>query len=463
MASIQFELGNKSFYKKTWALMAPVIVQQLITVGINFMDNLMVGSFGETQIDAVAFSDQLYTLFQFICMGLGSSAVVLSSQFWGRKDVKSVRQTASIALKLTIILCILFSVAAIGFPQVVLHAFTNESQIIQTGTRYLRLVGITYLMAGLSSTATYLLRSVGQTRIPLIGSGCAFVLNVFFNWIFIFGKLGAPRLELVGAAVGTIIARAFEFCFVFGYFILRDKRIGFRFRHFLLRGGTLWRSYFRYGLPVLISDTLLGVSLMLTSTIMGHMGELAAAASSIIQTLIKLVDILSSGMAGASAVVIGNTIGEGDIPRAKREGNSYMVLSVIIGFILIPILLLAGKPILNLYNITEQTKTMAYSMLVWTCCWMPVQANAYITSKGVLRGGGDTRFILVADSVLVWFFSIPVGAVAGLIFGVSPVLVYVILRIQFPLKGIICFVRYASGKWIRVIKPKEEPAAEQEE
>ncbi len=449
--AIQFELRNKSFYQKTLMLMAPIIVQQLISVGINFMDNLMVGSFGETQIAAVSFSDQVYSLFQFICMGLGSGAVVLSSQFWGRKETDSIRRVSSIALRLTALLCVLFTVATVGFPQLILRAFTNETAVIETGDLYLRLVGITFLMAGLSSTATYLLRSVGQIRIPLIGSSVAFVLNVFFNWVFIFGKLGAPRLELVGAAVGTIIARLFELCFVFGYFLLRDRRIGFRPNHLLLSGGQLWRPYFRYGLPVLISDTLLGVSLALTGTIIGHMGEMATAASSIVLAVVKLVDIFSSGMAGASAVVVGNTIGQGDIPRAKREGNSYMVLSFILGLVVVIPLLLLGRPLLSLYNISDQTRDMAYAMLCWTCVWMPLQANAYMTSKGVLRGGGDTRFILVADSLLVWVFSIPVGALAGLVWHASPVLVYVILRVQFPLKGIICLVRYISGKWIQVI------------
>lgn len=102
----------------------------------------------------------------------------------------------------------------------------------------MRLIGLTFLLAGLSSTATYLLRSTGKVNIPLIGSAGAFFLNIFFNWVFIFGKLGAPRLDLVGAAVGTVIARVFEFCFIFGYFILRDTNCGFRPGTFSCPAGT---------------------------------------------------------------------------------------------------------------------------------------------------------------------------------------------------------------------------------
>ena len=450
------ELTNKLFYKKTLRLMAPIILQQLISVGVNFMDNLMIGDFGEASIAAVSFSNQFYTLFNFIVMGLGSGAVVLSSQFWGRKEIDPLRKVSAIALRLAVALCALFTVAAVCVPGAILRIFTNETDVIAAGITYLRLIGVTFLLSGLTSAATYLLRSVGNIRIPLIGSAGAFILNVFFNWVFIFGKLGAPRLEVVGAAVGTIIARVFECCFIFGYFLFKDERIGFRFKHIFQSAGSLWRPYFKYGLPVLVSDTLLGVSLSITSVIMGHMGSAASAATAIVMSLVNMIDILCSAMAFASAVVVGNTIGEGDIPRARREGNSYMVLSLVLGAVLILPLWLLSEPYLSAYNIADETLAMARLMLVYNYITLPLQANAYATSKGVLRGGGDTRFLLVADSILVWLFSIPVSAVGGLIFHISPIWVYVIIRVQFPLKGIVCLIRYISGKWIKVITAKKQ-------
>lgn len=117
---MQFELRSKSFYMKTLRLMVPIVLQQLITTGVNFMDNLMIGSFGETQIAAAAFGNQFYSVFQFICMGLGSGAVVLSSQYWGRKEIEPMRSVAAIALRLAAVLCAVFTVLAVGFPQFIL-------------------------------------------------------------------------------------------------------------------------------------------------------------------------------------------------------------------------------------------------------------------------------------------------------------------------------------------------------
>ncbi len=447
-----FTLRDRGFYKKTLVLMLPVILQQLITIGVNFMDNLMIGGFGEVSIAAAAFSNQAYAFFQFICMGLGSGAVVMSSQFWGRKETAPMRVTAAMALRVTAAICAVFTLFSMVWPELMLRFFTNDEAVILRGAPYMRLIGATFLLSGLSSTATYLMRSVGKVRIPLIGSAVAFFLNIFFNWVFIFGKLGAPRLELLGAAVGTVIARVFEFLFVFGYFAVKEDSFGFRLRHFLLPGGALRRQYVKFSLPVLFSDTLLGLSLTLVSVIYGHISAEISAANSIAGSLVRLTTVLNSGMSGASAIVIGNTIGEGDRALAKRQGNTYILLSFLFGLVIIPPLLALTEPYMRLYAIQPETAQIARTMLRITFYMLPLQMVAFVISKGILRGGGDTRFLLLADSSCVWFISLPLGALAGFVWHLSPGWVYFLLNVEFPLKGIVCFIRYCTGRWIKEIR-----------
>ena len=138
-----FVFGNRAFFRKTLLLMLPVILQQLITIGINFMDNLMIGSFGETSIAAAAFGNQVYSFFQFICMGLGSGAVVMSSQFWGRKEIGPMRTTAAMALRVTAAICAVFTVLTVIWPAVILRLFTRDAAVIAVGAPYMRLIGTT--------------------------------------------------------------------------------------------------------------------------------------------------------------------------------------------------------------------------------------------------------------------------------------------------------------------------------
>jgi Na+-driven multidrug efflux pump len=142
-----FELKNREFFRRTITIMLPVVLQSLISIGIIFMDNLMIGGFGETQISAAAFSNQFYGIFQFICMGLGSGAVVMSSQFWGAKDLARMRVTAAIAMRVTLGLCAAFTIFSVAFPQLILLAFTSDAAVVAAGIPYMRLIGMTFLLS----------------------------------------------------------------------------------------------------------------------------------------------------------------------------------------------------------------------------------------------------------------------------------------------------------------------------
>ena len=201
----------------------------------------------------------------------------------------------------------------------------------------------------------------------------------------------------------------------------------------------------------MISDTLLGLSLFLVSVIIGHIGEDIAAANAIVNSLVQIMSVINMAMAGASAVIIGNTIGSGDIKLAKSEGNSYIILSFFIGILIIPLLLLLENICLSVYSIKDNTRTLVRGMMAYNCIIMPLQTTAYVISKGILRGGGDTHFLLIADSSFVWFVSLPLGAISGLVLHLKPLITYILLNVEFPLKGILCFIRYKSGKWIKQV------------
>ena len=446
------ELKNREFYRQTIHLLIPVMLQQLITTGINFLDNIMVGSFGETQIAAAALANQFYAIFQFVCMGLGSGAIVMSSQFWGSGEHKALKTTAAIALRFTVCISGAFLLLSVIWPEGILRCFTSDLAVVEAGKTYMRLLGTTFLFAGLSSTVTYLLRSTGHVRIPLISSIIAFFVNLGFNYVFIFGVWFFPRLEIVGAAVGTVIARTFEFLFIFGYFALKDENFGFRLKHFPLKDAALRKQYLRFSLPVIISDTFLGVGIALGSVIIGHISAEFVAANSIVVTANQLLTIGNSAMAGASAVVIGNTIGAGDTDRAYRQGVAYVILSVAFGVVFSLIILLLRDPYLRLYSISAETAAMARQFFLFMIIMSPVQTLAFVTSKGILRGGGDTRFLMFFDSILVWCFSLPLGALAGLVWHLPAFWTFFLLKLEFGAKGILCTIRFFTKKWIRVIR-----------
>ena len=200
-ADLRAYLGDRAFYTKIAQIAIPIMLQSLITVGINLMDTIMLSSMGDAQLSASSLAGQFINLFHICCMGIGMGASVLTARFWGMEDLPSLRQAVTIMLRLVTAFALLFTIATILTPTGILWIYTKDAEIIEYGAIYLRWLIPTYLCMGLSLTCTIVLRSVGQVQIPLISSILAFFINVFFNWVFIFGRLGAPRMEIAGAAL----------------------------------------------------------------------------------------------------------------------------------------------------------------------------------------------------------------------------------------------------------------------
>ena len=317
-------LGDKDFYRNIAKIAIPISLQQLITVGINLMDTIMLSSMGDAQLSASSLAGQFVNLFQICCMGIGMGASVLTARFWGMEDLPALRKAVTIMLRFCAAFSAVFMIITAVAPQWIMLLYTKDSELIYYGDIYLRYMIPTYLCMSLSLTCTIVLRSVGEARLPLIASILAFFVNVFFNWVFIFGMLGAPRMEIAGAALGTLIARIFELVFICGYFFLVDKKIAYRFYHLRMKCRDLMGEYFRISIPVLISDSLLALGNNAVAMVMGHIGKAFVAANSVTTVVQQLSSVLTQGVANASGILTGHTMGRGDYEKAQKQGYTFL-------------------------------------------------------------------------------------------------------------------------------------------
>ena len=251
---------EKEFYKQAACIAIPISLQSVITIGVSMMDNIMVGALGETALSAVALANQFIGIYQIGCMGIGMGASVLTARFWGMKDITSLKKVVTIMFRICIGLALLvFMAPTLLIPDRLMRIYTEEAEVIAQGILYYRWMVPCYLLHGLTLTSTLILRSAGQVQIPLVSSAGAFFVNIFFNYIFIFGELGAPKMGVQGAALGTLLARIFEFVFICGYFFGKDQKIGYRIKDLFGECASLLGEYIRVALPVVISDTLLAL------------------------------------------------------------------------------------------------------------------------------------------------------------------------------------------------------------
>ena len=442
---------DRKFYAKAAGIALPIAAQSLITIGVNIMDTIMVGDLGEVALSATSLANQFINIFHICCMGLGMGASVLTARFWGMKDLVSLKKTITIMLRICIALATAFALVTAVAPGFVMSIYSPEVEIIEAGTKYFNWSVVSYWLLGMSLTMTIVLRSVGQAWLPLLTSIIAFFVNIGANYIFIFGKFGAPEMGVAGAALGTLIARAFEFIMIDGYVFFVDKKIGYRIRDLLGKCSDMLREYLRVSIPVLVSDTLLGLGNSAVAIVMGHIGSSFVSANAITTVTQQLSTVFISGISQSSCMVIGHTLGEGDVQRAKTEGNTFLMLGTAIGVLAGGFIMLISPLIISFYNITPETKAIAQELMLAIGLIVVFQSMNSILTKGVMRGGGDTKFLMVADILFLWIVSIPVGAIAGLVLHLPAFWIYVCLKLDQIIKAIWCIGRFRSNLWIKAV------------
>ena len=440
---------DRAFYRSVLAIMIPVALQQAINMGVNMLDTMMLGSFGEIQLSASSLANQYYSFYQILCNGIIGGTSVLAAQYWGAGDKGRVRETFSMALRLTLVLSLLFSVLTFLFPVQIMSIYTSETEVIGQGVRYLRITAFIFVIHGTSFVAAQLMRSVGQAQLGLVVSCISFVVNLAANYAFIFGKFGAPRMEIAGAALGTLIARTAEFAVTFLYILAIDKRLGLRVKDLLCTiSMTFYKSYFRLGAPVLVSDALLGLGTNMISIVLGRMGAAVVAANAICQVIDRLATVVITGVSNASGVITGNTIGAGDKKKALVQGETFYLLSGIFGAFSALLVFIFGPMTIGVYTLTEETIVITRQLMNAYVFIIFFQAIQMVMTKGVLRGGGDTRFLMTADILFLWLVSVPLGWVGGLVLHWPAWLTMICLRVDYIIKSVWCLSRLTSGKWI---------------
>lgn len=448
---------DKEFYGRVFTLATPIALQSMITIGVNMLDTIMVGRLGEAELSATSLANSFISIYHIFCMGIGMGASVLVSRYWGMrasepvKAVEALKKTICIMLRITLLLAALFAVVTFLIPETIMSMYTPSEQIIKLGTIYFKYSIVTYFFLGLSLVCTIVLRSVGQVHIPLFVSIGAFFVNLCANYMFIFGKFGMPRMGIAGAAIGTLIARVFEASVICGYLLFGDKKIAFRLKHLTMHVSDLVGEYVRISIPVLISDGILAIGNNTVAMVIGRLGDTFVAANAITSVTQQMSSVVIQGVCQAGAIVTGQSLGRGEREKTMEQGYGFLGLGLALGLVSAGFILLISNPIISSYEVSEETAGIARQLMEAISLVIVFQATNSIMTKGVLRGGGDTKMLMLADNIFLWVLSIPLGIAAGFVFKLPAFWIYVGLKFDQIAKALWCVYRLHSGKWIKKI------------
>lgn len=442
---------DRQFYKTALAMTLPIAMQNIISLGVNMMDTVMLGQLGDLAITAAGLGGQLFLILNCFCFGLASGASVLIAQYWGRQDMLRVRQLIALSMRFVALASGLFTLMGLLAPRAVLRIFSPDEAVIEAGAGYLQVLALSFVLYGLSGCYIMCLRGVGQVKISMVVYGSSFFINVFFNWCFIFGRLGFPALGIPGAAWGTVIARGWE-CLAALFYMLRiEKQVGFTPRWLFKGKSGLLGDYVKNSVPVIGNELLFGLGVSCGNVIIGQMSSQFVAASSIANIVTQLVSVFNWGISNATAVLVGRTIGEGRRGRAQREANSLLLVSFGMGVICMLLMLAARGPVLTLYAVSEETHAIAWQLLTILAVIQPVSTTSCNLLVGVLRGGGDVRTNFLLDCGMQWVMGLPLAALGAFVWRLPAWAVFLLMRSDYFVKLVLGMLRVRSGRWIRTL------------
>lgn len=173
--------NKRGFYREMIAIAIPVAIQNIITVGVSMADTVMLGSLGETPLSASALANQLFFIFTLVMFGTSGGTNVLAAQFWGKRDIASIKKVLGYTYRLVLAVAALMTVISALFPTQILSLFTNEEPVIAEGARYLRVISASFFFFGLTTITSGMLRAVQNVRVSMAASVVSVGLNIFLN------------------------------------------------------------------------------------------------------------------------------------------------------------------------------------------------------------------------------------------------------------------------------------------
>ncbi|MGU9320959.1 MATE family efflux transporter [Clostridium perfringens] len=439
---------DKRFYRLLFSIALPIAVQNLITFMVSMVDTLMVGALGEIQLSAVSIANNLFFVLTILMFGLAGGSNIMISQYWGKGNVKTIHKILVIMYRVCLLITGIFIFIALFLPKYFMGIFTTDKAVIDFGASYLRIVCIGYLFYSITNCTIMMLRSVKTVSISIIVYTASLVVNSILNWIFIFGNLGAPELGIRGAAIATVCARITEFSIVLVFMFIYERKIGLKIEHLLKLDKEILKDYVGLCTPVLCNELLWAIGASMISVIVGRMGTEVVAANSINGVAHQFVTVFIFGMSNATAVIIGNTIGEGKKEKAKEYAYSIGIFSVVMGCISGLMILLIKPFVVNFYNVSYSTKLIAMEIMTVTSGIIVFQSLASNFMMGVLRGGGDAKFVLINDLIFMWLVAIPGGFFVAFVLELPVALVFLVIKCDEILKSLTSVYRVISGKWV---------------
>ncbi len=445
-------VGTKDFYKYIIAIAIPVMLQLLLQTSAQLVDNVMVGTLGAEAIASVGIANQIYFVVILAFMGVSEAGQMYIAQYNGNDDEEGISHSFRSALILGFGLGLIAFIVVNVYGIYIVRLFTTDDSVIATTMRYIRITSVTYLLSSISFVFSSGFRAVSKTKIPMYIGFFTVITNSILNFFFIYGIntpwFELPPLGIVGAGIATVIARIIEtLCFFIISYSL-DTKIRTNFIDLFTIKGSYFKNMFRKALPLTTNEFLWSFGQTTLTIIYSQQVYQNVAAFNISNTFANMFFIISSAMATAISIVIGNSLGKNELHKAKDEAYKLIVFAGFMGILagiglnlctlLVPIFFNVEPEVLH--TAQHIMRIVGFMLMVYFAT-----GACFFT----LRAGGDTRSVLMMDAMYSWFVFIPAAFILRSVFDLPLTTSYIIIQVLEYVKLYVATTFVKKGRWVQ--------------
>lgn len=435
----------KLINKRVWQLAWPAMVELLLSTLFSMVDMIMVGRISYQALTAVGLTNHptMLALAVFQALNVGSTALV--ARFIGSGDIKNAKATVRQSMVLVTILGIVVSIAGYLLSPAIITFMRAEPDVYPMSVSYLQIVSLGWLFTTISLNVGAILRGSGDTMTPMRYNLLSNLLNVFGNYVLIFGKFGFPAMGVAGAALSTTLCRGVAAFLALRAIFNKNRNIGVSLKDDYRIDKNLLERLISIGLPSAMEQFLLRLGQVFFSRAVAGLGTAVYAAHQTAINISSLTFTPGQAFGMAATTMVGQSLGAKHPDVAEKAGLVARRMGLIIALAIAIVLFFFGYDVALLYVDDPEVARAAANALKILAIMQPMQSTQFILA-GALRGAGDTRWPLYSTAIGIW--------------GIRVVLVHVFIAMGMGLMGawvaqlcdqafraVFIYTRYKSGAW----------------
>ena len=435
----------KLINKRVWQLAWPAMVELLLSTLFSMVDMIMVGRISYQALTAVGLTNHptMLALAVFQALNVGSTALV--ARFIGPGDIKNAKATVRQSLVLVTILGVVVSIGGYLLSPAIVTFMRAEPDVYPMSVSYLQIVSLGWLFTTISLNIGAILRGSGDTMTPMRYNLFSNLLNVFGNYVLIFGKFGFPAMGVAGAALSTTLCRGVAAFLALRAIFNKNKIIGVSLKDDYRIDKNLLERLISIGLPSAMEQFLLRLGQVFFSRAVAGLGTAVYAAHQTAVNISSLTFTPGQAFGMAATTMVGQSLGANHHDVAEKAGLAARRMGLIIALAIAIVLFFFGYDVALLYTDEPEVARAAANALKILAIMQPMQSTQFILA-GALRGAGDTRWPLYSTAIGIW--------------GIRVVLVHVFIAMGMGLMGawvaqlcdqafraVFIYSRYKSGAW----------------